>query len=106
MPISSTSAMPARAVYAAATAGVPYSHRRAVGAVNEFDLHADLREREPGVAVGREVDVGDDDLVPPRVVERGRDGHEGRRDRGLEGDLVEIRAEDAREVRAQVVEEA
>ena len=45
-------------------------HGAAVRAVDEFHLDAGLREGEPGVSVGREVDVGDDHLVALGVVER------------------------------------
>ena len=78
----------------------------AVRAADELDLDAAGRERQPGVAVGREVDVGDDDLRAPRVIERGGRRDERRRDRRLERDLFRIRAEHAREAGADLLEDA
>ncbi len=81
-------------------------HGDAVWAVHELDLDAGALEREPGVAVGRKVDVRHDDLVPLGIVEGRRDRDEGGRHRRLERHLVQIRSKNAREVGAQLVEEA
>lgn len=73
----------------------------AVRAADELDLDTAVREREPGVAVGREVDVGHDDLRTLRVAEGRGDRHQRRGDARLQRHLAGVHAQHAREVPVQ-----
>ena len=72
-----------------------------VGTPNELDARAAVRHREEGVTVRRKIEVGHDHFRPLGVVERARDTDQTRRHVGFDGDLVDRRAEHAREVRAK-----
>ena len=66
------------------------------------DREAAVLLRVPDLPDGRELEVGDDDAVAPAVrAQAARDGVHAGRDRGRDGDLVVVGADEAGEARAR-----
>ena len=76
-------------------------HADTVRAAHELDACAAIGDREERVTIGREVEIGDEDLRSLGVVECARDADEPGRDVRLDRDLVDRCPEHAGELLAE-----